>query len=110
MSQPKYDYASRCDMNISDEESGKLLFCTEIKSSASYAEGRPWYEKSRLAQVLAALYAFNVPLILLTASHFKVFCENSTRDRVFTYSYYILIYNVGTYLLFKYLPIYLQCR
>ncbi|KAI3646513.1 hypothetical protein MP228_009441 [Amoeboaphelidium protococcarum] len=95
MSQPNYDYASRCDMSISDEESGKLLFCTEIKSSASYAEGRPWYEKSRLAQVLAALYAFNVPLILLTASHFKVFCENSTRDRVLTFPFDTDAHNVN---------------
>ncbi|KAI3633120.1 hypothetical protein MIR68_009195 [Amoeboaphelidium protococcarum] len=87
MSQSNYDYASRCDMSISDDESGQLLFCTEIQSSLSYAEGRPWYEKSRLAQVFAALYAFNAPLILLTSTPFKVFCENSTRDRVLTYPF-----------------------
>ncbi|KAI3638216.1 hypothetical protein MIR68_003827 [Amoeboaphelidium protococcarum] len=95
MADPKYDYASKCDLRVSDSESGKVLLCTELKRDISYTAGRPWYEKSRLAQVFATLYASNAPLILLTPVQFKVFCENSARDRVHTFPFDINAPNVN---------------
>ncbi|KAI3651577.1 hypothetical protein MP228_002880 [Amoeboaphelidium protococcarum] len=95
MADSRYDYASKCDLRVSDPESGKVLLCTELKRDVSYSAGRPWYEKSRLAQVFAALYASHAPLVLLTPVQFKVFCENSARDRVHTFPFDINAPNVN---------------
>ncbi|KAI3650630.1 hypothetical protein MP228_004111 [Amoeboaphelidium protococcarum] len=91
MCDQSYDYGSKMDIYFThgpqQNPASPIYFGTELKTCRSYPDDHIWYTDTRLAQVLAALYSLNAPILLATPSQFKVFVENKNRDAIFTYPY-----------------------
>ncbi|KAI3640683.1 hypothetical protein MIR68_001561 [Amoeboaphelidium protococcarum] len=89
MCDQSYDYGSNMDIYFAQGPGNNpqtpIYFGTELKTRNSYPDG---HLQSRLAQVLAAVYSLNAPILLTTPSQFKVFVENKDRDAIFTYPQY----------------------
>jgi hypothetical protein len=84
---PDYDYASVTDVKLVGTITRQTLFSTEVKTPSSWKLRESWYRDSRLAQVLTALYGHGAPTFLFTQQQFKVFCENSQRNTIFTFPF-----------------------
>jgi hypothetical protein len=82
----EFDLRSNTDPHFENEH-GRDLLASEVKTKESFIEGLNWYEHCWGVQVLSALYAFNCPTFLLSQSDWKVFVEKPDRRGILTFPF-----------------------
>lgn len=86
LARANYNYISFTDI-YAVRMDGRPVIATEIKRKVMFPLGHVWYQSSRGAQLLAALYNYHCPTFLLTQEHWKLFVENDDRNQVFTFPF-----------------------
>ena len=81
------DICTKTDVYFFESSTKRKVLATKVKTTKSFPEDEPWYQKSRGVQVLCALYGHNAPTFLITQKYWKLFIENSSRTEILTFPF-----------------------
>jgi hypothetical protein len=82
---PEYKVLSKTDLSIVNDLTGKSVLACLAKAPKTFPRKENLYYRECGVELFSALYANSCPTLLFCQTHYKLFVENQTRDKIYTF-------------------------